>query len=370
VNVGWLRQLERAARAVLVRALAMLMRMPPNAGPPDWRARPFRVLYLRYNAIGDMIMATGIMRAIAGSYSTLTVDVLASPANAPVLERASYVRDVITFDRRRISSYVRSLLRVRRSRYDVVVDGMAAAPKPATALIMLASGARYRVGIARGRTRLYTLPARPKAEAGHHVEYMAAVLEPFGLDVSSVDLRTELSVTDDERAWAEQRWNDAGIAEVARRSQRLLINVSAGRPWRRWPDERFEAVMRSLRAHHAGMTILVIADLKEFASSQRIAAAGGGMAVRATIREAFALVATADLVLTPDTSISHAAGALGTPAVVMIPRHISDFVPYRAEGQNVFADTGDVLSIGIDEVLAAVKSTLAESASTPARAAT
>lgn len=367
MRIARLQQLERAVRAALVRALAMLMPMP-RPGPPDWGARPFRLLYLRYNAIGDMIMATGVIRAIARSHPTLTVDVLSSPANAPVLEGIPYVRQILAFDRRRVSSYVRSLFRVGRSRYDVVVDGMAAVPKPASALLILASRARYRIGIANTRTRLYTLPVRPKTATAHHIEYMAALVEPFGVEPSSVDVRPELSLTDEELVWAERQWTESGgSVGSAGRTPRLLVNVTAGRPWRRWPDERFESVMRSLRRRHE-MTILVIGDPKEHASVQRVAAAGGGVATRGTIRHAFALIATADLVLTPDTSISHAAGALRTPAVVMIPRHIADFAPYQAAGRNVFSDGENVLSIEVDRVLEAVESALAEFVVAPARA--
>jgi ADP-heptose:LPS heptosyltransferase len=349
----------------------MLMPMPRSPGPPAWGARPFRLLYLRYNAIGDMIMATGVIRAIARSHPTLTVDVLSSPVNAPVLEGLPYVSQVLTLDRRRISSYVRSLFRVGRSRYDVVVDGMAGVPKPASALLMLASRARFRIGIARARTRLYTLPALPKAATAHHIEYMATLLEPLGVDPSSVDLRPELSLSDDEQAWADRQWNDAGgFPDVAGRSPRLLVNVSAGRPWRRWPDERFEAVMRSLRARHPGMAILVIGDPKEVASVRQVAAAGGSPVVCRTIREAFALVGTADLVFTPDTSISHAAAALHTPAVVMIPRHITDFAPYQAVGRNVFSDGEDVLTIEVDRVLGTLESALVEFVAPPAQAST
>jgi ADP-heptose:LPS heptosyltransferase len=343
------------------------MPMPRRAGPPDWSARPFRVLYLRYNAIGDMIMATGVIRAIASSHATLSVDVLSSPANAPVLDGISFVRDVIVLDRRRIASYIRTLIRIARSRYDVAVDGMAAVPKPVSALLLLAARAPYRVGIATARTRLYTLPVQP-GPAGHHIEYMAALVAPFGVEPSTADVRPELSVADHERVWAERQWKEAGAPDVAGRAGRLLVNVSAGRAWRRWPDERFEAVMRSLRARHPDIAIVVIGDLNELASLRQVAVAGGGIAVRASIREAFALVATADLVFTPDTSISHAAAALRRPVVVMIPRHIHDFVPYRTAGRNVFSDSADVLSIGVDQVRAALESALAELAATPARA--
>ena len=369
MSVAPLRQLERAARAALVRGLAMLMPTPRTGGPPDWSARPFRVLYLRYNQIGDMIMATGVIRAIASSHVTLTVDVLASPTNAAVLEGLAYVRHTVILDRRRLLPSMRTLWRIRRSGYDVVVDGMAAAPKPLSALVMLASRARYRIGIATARTRLYTVPAAPRP-ADRHIDYMAALSAPFGVDPAATDLRPELSLTASERAHAERHWLEAGgLSNHTGRGRRLLVNVSAGRPWRRWPDERFEAVVRSMRARHPGLAIAVIGDPGEAASVQRVAGACDGAAVRTpSVRDAFALVGTADVVFTPDTSISHAAAALGTPGVVMLPRHIADFAPYRGAGRNVFSDGEDVRSIAVEQVLDALEATFAESSTAGVRA--
>ena len=66
------------------------------------------------------------------------------------------------------------------------------------------------------------------------------------------------------------------------------------------------------------LAVIVIGAPNEVERVADITAAAGVRAVRtATIREALALVATADFVLTPDTSIGHAAAAFSTPAIVL-----------------------------------------------------
>jgi ADP-heptose:LPS heptosyltransferase len=51
---------------------------------------------------------------------------------------------------------------------------------------------------------------------------------------------------------------------------------------------------------------------------EHVASGSGATLVRtARLRDAVALVATADFVFTPDTSIAHAAAALGRPCVAM-----------------------------------------------------
>ncbi|MDQ6829796.1 MAG: hypothetical protein M3081_13125, partial [Gemmatimonadota bacterium] len=81
-----LKRLEAWWKRTSMRALAATMRTPPRGSTPDWGARPWRVLYIRYGRIGDMIMSTGVMRAIAASHPTVRLDVIGAPANVEVLD--------------------------------------------------------------------------------------------------------------------------------------------------------------------------------------------------------------------------------------------------------------------------------------------
>jgi ADP-heptose:LPS heptosyltransferase len=73
------------------------------------------------------------------------------------------------------------------------------------------------------------------------------------------------------------------------------------------------------------------------------------------LRDALALVGTADLVFTPDTSISHAASAFRKPAVVLIKRDHHPYAPYNIPGENIFWDGSDIQGLPVDIVAAAVE---------------
>ena len=85
-----LKSLELAGKRAIIRLIAALMREGADGERPDWRLRPYRVLFLRHDRIGDMILTTGILRAIAQAYPTIQLDVLASPINAPILPIAPF----------------------------------------------------------------------------------------------------------------------------------------------------------------------------------------------------------------------------------------------------------------------------------------
>ncbi len=354
------KRLERGWKKGWLRVLARFSPSPARGGPPDWSRRRWRVLYVRHDRIGDMILATGLIRAIATSHRTIELDVLASPTNAPILEGNPYVGRVLVFHKKRRRSWRPLLREMRSARYDVVIDGMVLTPSLTTLLLMLATGAPYRIGVG-GRTNdfVYTLPVRPAPSDAHMVEHSAVTAVPFGVNPAATDWRPELFVSDAERERASSAWHRAGGAGATR----LLVNITSAQPRNRWPDESFVAVLQRLRARAPGAAVAVIGSPGEADAVHRVAAEGKAEAVAGTtLREAVALVATAHVILTPDTSIAHMAAALGKPAVVMTLSRARQFVPYRAAGRVLIAEGDTVASLdpegvalALDEVLAGLR---------------
>lgn len=350
-----LKALERRWRRLLIRGVNGTLRASPP-GSPDWDVRPWRVLFLRHDRIGDMIVSTGAIRAIAAAHPTLALDVLASPANAPVLRGLPGVRDVVVFDRRRPAGFAAAARQLRGARYDCVVDCMVTAPSLTTGLLMAATGAPWRVGIAgRGNDAAYTLPV-PPGPGAHMADRIAALAAAFGVDPAHVDARPHLALTPAERARGEQAWAPAGAAG----GRRLLVNVSSATASRQWPAERYAEVLRAVAARHPDLRTLVMGAPNERAAVEAVAAAGGGAAACPPLRDAFAVVAAADVVLTPNTSIVHAASAFARPAVVFGPAHYAElWGVYGAPGRYVGAPA-HAAEVGAASVVAALDALLAE----------
>ncbi len=356
-----LKRLEAAWKRLLMRTLSgVLRRSGAPADAPEWDARPYRVLYLRYDRIGDMIMATGLIRGIAQSHPTIQLDVLASPLNAPVLEGNPYVRSVLTFDRRRGSSFRGALATLRKRRYDVVIDGMVLTPSVTTLMLMLATGARYRIGIGgRSNDFIYTLPVAPAAPDAHQIEQSAVTAAPFGVDVATTDWRPEIFLSPPELSAAERRWETGGLG-TAPRWTRLLVNVSVTLAHRLWPEERYVALLRHVRDRWPELRTVVVGSPGDRPRLDRIAAAAGAEAVDTPhLRDALALVGTADVVFTPDTSIAHAASALRKPAVVMLVAGSSPFAPYAAAGRALYSEGPTLESLPLASVISAVDEVVA-----------
>lgn len=299
-----------------------------------------------------MIVSTGVMRAIARSHPTITLDVLASPANAAIVDAAPYVHEVIVFDRKKLSRYLATCLRLRRSKYDAVIDCMVTAPSVTTLLLILASGARFRIGIAgRGNDAAFniTVPADARVDA-HMVDLLSALAAAFQVEPAVVERRPTLEVTDAERAAAEAAWQSSDGA------RRVLVNISAGSAERVWPETSYAAVIEHVRERDPKAVVRVIAAPNELGRARTIAARSGAAVVETpSIRDAFALVASADLVFTPDTSITHAASAFRTPSVVIFIKGKPErWGLYDTPGANVEHTEATLATLPVGRVLAAI----------------
>lgn len=351
-----LKKVERAFKRAATTVIASFLPREEQGVRPDWRARQYRVLFLRHDRIGDMLLTTGILRAIAESYPTIRLDVLASPSNAPVIRHEPYLNEVVRFDRHGPWSYPGMFGELRRRKYDAVIDCMVTAPSLTTLLLMLATRAPYRIGVAtRGNDFAYTLPVPPRETAEHLVDQLGALVTAFGLQPSAIDLRPRVRLTVEELERGERVWS--GETEHAPENRlRLLVNVSAGRAHHQWPDDRFVAVVRAARERFPHLEVVVVSSPGERGRAAAIAAESGARLVEDQgIRDAMAIVARAHLVFTPDTSIGHACSALGKPAVVLHPMgNARAWGPYETEGRVVESLTGSVSDISSDEAARAL----------------
>jgi ADP-heptose:LPS heptosyltransferase len=354
-----LKDFELAWRRLWVRILTQALRATGARRAPTEQPRLRRVLFLRPDRIGDMIISTGVLRAIAASDPALQLDVLASPANAPVLAGERFIRQVHLLDRKHARRALRSIVALRREHYDAVVDCMPTAPSVTTLLLMLASGAPERIGVAgRGNDAALTIAVPPCRKPKHIIDHLSALATGFGVE-DTADFSPSLTLTPEERSRADDVWQNHSESRGGS-PRRLLVNVSAGKAARYWPNERFIEVMRRAAAEHPELTMLVIGGPADIDRAAIVAAAANAAAVPTrTLRDALALIGTADVVLSADTGLAHAASALRRPAVVMHVRGTSTLWGlYGAPGQALESLDGTLASLEVEPVWRALDAQL------------
>jgi ADP-heptose:LPS heptosyltransferase len=358
-----LKSLERRWKKLWIGLLTGLMRSPKVQ--PDWSSRPHKLLFLRHDRLGDMIVSTHVMRVIAESHPGMTLDVLASAANAAGIEGAPYVRKIIRFDRRDPGSYLRTAAALRAEQYDAVIDCMVTAPSVTTLLLMLASNAPYRVGISgRGNDAAINVRVPPAGGTQYMPIELGALAAAFGVDPKSVDWRPELYVPPQKLEEAASRWREVQIPPSARddkAGRRVLVNVSAGTAIRQWQVEKYAAVIAHIRKRWPDSRVLITGAPDDQLRVNQVAQLSGATpASTPKLVDVFALVASADFVFTPDTSIAHAASAFGPLAVVMHrATEPARWGLYPGVGEDIEHDEPTLLTLEVPRVIEAIDRVLA-----------
>jgi heptosyltransferase II len=346
-----LRNLERLWRRAWIQFLTRAVarsgsRREANAGAPAVR----RVLFLRPDRIGDMVVSTGLLRAIADA-TGVAIDVLASRANAPVARGEAFIGTVHVLDRFKPWRWPATVVRLRAARYDAVVDCMVTAPSVTTLLIMLAVGARERIGVAgRGNDDAFTIAVPPRPDARHIIDHLSALAAAFSIDIATADFTPALTLSATEQARAMATWD--AVAATGGERRRLLVNISAGVTARHWPDDRFVEVLQRVRRDHPNVQMLIIGGPEDQERVRAIGNAAGVATARTpALRDALALVGTADVVLSADTGLSHAAVAFRRHSLVLHrPRSAVVWGLYGAPGEIIVSEGPTLTELPIEPV--------------------
>ncbi|PYQ71942.1 MAG: hypothetical protein DMG04_19450, partial [Acidobacteria bacterium] len=207
-----------------------------------------RILLVRLRQIGDVVFTTPAIRALRERFPDARLTYVVEPAAAPVVAHNPHLDDVVVAPRagglRGVAADLKLGVRLRARRYDLAIDFHGG---PRASLLTWLSGARERIGYdIAGRGWMYTRRiARPRElRARHSVENQWDLLTPLG--VSAPD-RTVFPVemTSDAAAAARvrERLERAGVGAV---HQIIVVHVSAGNPFRRWPTEHFVTLATAL----------------------------------------------------------------------------------------------------------------------------
>jgi lipopolysaccharide heptosyltransferase II len=221
-----------------------------------------RVLLVRLRLIGDVVFTTPAIRALRRRFPDAELTYLVESAAVPVVATNPHLSTVIaiahTRGARRVVDDVRLARRLRAARFDVAIDFHGG---PRSGWLTWASRAPVRVGYdVAGRTWMYTNVApRPRVLRGGHSVVnqwsLLAALDPaFGPPPDPSADRVEMPVEPVARETVARRLTDLGIPQGA---QLVVLHVSAGNPFRRWPEGSFSGLAAALVAGAARRWVLL-----------------------------------------------------------------------------------------------------------------
>jgi predicted lipopolysaccharide heptosyltransferase III len=244
------------------------------------------ILLIRLRLIGDVVFTTPAIRALRSQYPDARLLYLVESAAAPVVAHNPHLSAVIdvphTRGWKRITDDLRLARRLRAERCDLVIDFHGG---PRSAWLAWASGARRRVGYdIPGRAWMYTdVVHRPRGlHPRHSVEnqwdLLATVDAAFSGGADRSANRVEMMTPPAARASVDARLATLGIGAPDNDTRLIVLHVSAGNPFRRWPETAFADVAAGLVRQSSGRRVLVTAGPSDRAAVQRVVSMAQGRA--------------------------------------------------------------------------------------------
>ncbi|AOY01026.1 glycosyltransferase family 9 protein [Jeongeupia sp. USM3] len=330
-----------------------------------------RVLLIRRDNIGDLILTTPLIKALAAQPGW-QVDVLVNSYNGAILDGNPDVARVYRYKKLHhrdagesawqvIAERIRTVLDIRRAGYDIAIVAKEAWDKRPLQWATL-SGAKRIVALCDagrpGHPRITDLVPAPEFGSEHLVERLHRLLAPLGIHASPGPLRL---------------FADAGRVAALRAEYGIdgsvpvyALQLSARKVKQRWPVERLAELARRLTA--SGPCRLVIlwspgaADDPRHPGdddkAQALVAACPGLPLQPirtmSLAGLMAAMQLCDQVITADGGAMHVAAGLGKPVVALFGNsNAAAWAPWGVPHEILQTEERDVNAISVDMVFAA-----------------
>ena len=269
---------------------------------------PASLCLLRLSALGDVTHVVPLVRTLRQAWPEAAITWVVGGAEFKLLEGLPGVEFVV-YDKR---SGLRGMFDVRRALHGRRFDALLQMQVAARANVLSAFvPATRRIGYDASRSKdlhgLFIQERIADRPGIHVVDAIGSFCEPLGILQSEV--AWHLPVPEAAHDWARAQWPEDGTPT-------LVVSPCSSHVLRNWRSERYAAVADHAASRGWRVVLCGGRSALERTTADAILAAMQAPALdlvgKDTLKQLPALLARADLVMTPDSGPTHIANAMGT----------------------------------------------------------
>jgi len=279
-----------------------------------------RYLIIRLSSLGDIVHTLPAFSALRRRFPEADISWLVEEPGKEILELVPGIDRIIPVSVKKApvasGAFCRELAALRktiRERNQVAFDFQGLIKSSVLAWL---SGAEKRIGFSRKNLReplasaFYTHRLGEVSERWHVIDKNLALLSLLGMRATehAFPLRIPAEIT----ASVDRKLRDGGYDGTGKL---VVFNVGAAWPTKRWPPDRWSRVIRETRGPGVFPLILWGNSEERVLARQVEERTGAPLSPPLSIKEVFALVSRASLLVSGDTFALQAACALGRPVV-------------------------------------------------------
>ena len=280
-----------------------------------------RILVIRLDHIGDVVMTRPAIRALHKKFPQASIDLVVDEEIAPLFENSKEIRTVIPvkqcwFSRtaawnQKWAAFRRLVAVLKNKSFDLGIDFRG---DLRNILLMHWGGVRYRVGYGRTGGGFLLDEDVPFDESQHQVRLNLNLLNSFHIAQDNKLLPFEYTPEK-----AREFWETVGQVSSTTVLPRVVVHMGAGTSSKLWPFENFQALIQKIDQEALAQMVLIgtgtereaTSDLK--IQSERFIDMRG----KTALRDLPILFDACDIFIGNDSGPSHIAAAQGLEVVLL-----------------------------------------------------
>jgi ADP-heptose:LPS heptosyltransferase len=278
--------------------------------------KPRRILIIRPDRIGDVVLTTPLIRAVKGSFPNSFIGVMVNSISGVLLQNNPHIDILITDDPQGKDSgrsgFWNQIKYLRKLNFDT---GLMPLPRERHAWMMFLSGIKRRIGVG-GKlyqiiTGMRTVSRHKYIPLRHEADYVMDLGRKIG--VITNDLSPELFISDQEREQAKQILIKNGFDL----SKPIIgINPSSNGSVPNWTPEQYVELIESLPTDYQLFINIGIRNNKlekyfnQFEEKHLVYAGDN-------LRELIALCSYCSVLVSSSTGTQHIAAAVKVPTITL-----------------------------------------------------
>ena len=305
----------------------------------EFQPRNLKVLVVRLDRIGDVILSLPALAAIRDRFPNAVISMMLRPYTQEVMEGHPLVDEVIPYlyekkgRHRSLVGNIRFIREIVKRRFDIA---FILHPSVRSHLVPFLAGIPYRIGLDSHLGFLLTkkIPDRRSEGLKHESDYALEIVQAFGVPNPAVKSASIPIFCEHERKV------ETLLRKIGPDGDQGIIALHAGAscPSKRWPREKFLALAKKI-IKETPYRVAVVGDRGETELGVYLKEETGGSVWDLTgslnLKELAALLKRCEVLLTNDSGPVHVAAAVGTRTLCIFGRNRSGLSPrrWRALGQ-------------------------------------
>jgi ADP-heptose:LPS heptosyltransferase len=358
MNIG--KKIEVLLKNSIAALLRTALEQKPKSPMPPYK----RILFLRFDALGDMILSFPIYRAARSALPDTELDVLCSEKNINLLQDTQLANNLLVAGKNPLG-LIKLILFIRTRNYDLIIN-LVTRPSFTFGLVARLGGPKAtRIASEQEKFAYFynrNLDLPPKSDIHMMKRKFLVCQDIIDTAISHIDTPW-VNYNEGIKKQAQHLYNqlvsDLDLPEDKRRL--AALNLTAGLERREWPLEKYvKFLMEEIEKYQGnidGWVVLTDPGKPQKTKSlieqvnQLIGSNAGtihesplhpsliALPAQSDFRVVMEFLCLVTVLITPDTSIAHAASAMSTPVLVLtIGENATVWDPIGVTHKIVFSD--------------------------------